>query len=244
LTKEQLQTNLPPPSSLKKPPLPTEVHPPFDKLPPDVQKTHLWLERHFFETLDFNKGPAMMESWRSAFNVLHQASLKQDSLAGLWLVILTRENINEHEREQQKGLLHLSSSAKQTIAVHSGHFIQIERPDLAISSINEILATQPAQDKSGLAAKEKGDSLERFAGTWEGQCQDGATFVVVALQLNKAQLGGTVSIGKAMVRALVCWSWHRRYRSTHKRSVNQSRNRTSCHSRDQSTLMAPLPVLS
>jgi hypothetical protein len=126
---------------------------------------------------------------------LHQASLKQDSLAGLWLVILTRENINEHEREQQKGLLHLSSSAKQTIAVHSGHFIQIERPDLAISSINEILATQPAQDKSGLAAKEKGDSLERFAGTWEGQCQDGATFVVVALQLNKAQLGGTVSIG-------------------------------------------------
>lgn len=195
LTKEQLQTNLPPPSSLKKPPVPTEVHPPFDKLPPDVQKTHLWLERHFFETLDFNKGPAMMESWRSAFSILHQASLKQDSLGGFPLVIVTRENINEDEREQQKDLLHLSSRATQTIGVHSGHFIQIERPDLVIASINEILSTQPAQDKTGLAAKEKEASPEKFAGTWEGKCQDGATFVVVGLQLNEAQLEGTVSIG-------------------------------------------------
>jgi hypothetical protein len=39
--------------------------------------------RHFLETLDFNKGPAMMESWRFAFGVLHQASLTSDSLGGL-----------------------------------------------------------------------------------------------------------------------------------------------------------------
>lgn len=137
----------------------------------------------------------MMESWRSAFCILHQASLKQDPLAGLPLVILTRENINEDEREQQKDLLHLSSRAKQTIAVRSGHFIQIQRPDLVITSINEILLEPPAQDKTGLATKEKQDSPEKFAGTWEGKCQDGATFVVVGLQLNKAQLEGTVSIG-------------------------------------------------
>jgi pimeloyl-ACP methyl ester carboxylesterase len=77
LTKEQLQENLPPPSSLKKPPIPTEVRPPFDKLSPSLAETHLWLERRFFETLDFNRGPAMMESWRRAFSVLHQASLTQ-----------------------------------------------------------------------------------------------------------------------------------------------------------------------
>jgi pimeloyl-ACP methyl ester carboxylesterase len=139
LTKEQLQTNLPPPSSLKKPPLPTEVRPPFDKLPQNVQKTHLWLERHFFETLDFNKGPAMMESWRSAFSVLHQASLKRDSLGGLPLIVLTREDINQDEREQQKDLLQLSNRAEQTIAVHSGHFIQLERPDLVIDAISKVL---------------------------------------------------------------------------------------------------------
>ncbi len=139
LTKEQLQANLPPPSSLKKPLLPTEVHPPFDKLPPNLQKNHLWLERHFFETVDFDKGPEMMESWRSAFSVLHQASLKQDSLDALPLVILTREDVNDDERQQQKDLSHLSSRSRWEIAVRSGHFVQLERPDLVIAAVNEVM---------------------------------------------------------------------------------------------------------
>jgi pimeloyl-ACP methyl ester carboxylesterase len=139
LTKDQLQANLPPPSSLKKPPLPKEVRPPFDKLPPSLQQTHLWLERHFFETLDFNKGPQMMESWRSAFSVLHQASLKQGSLDALPLVILTREDVNDDERQQQKDLSHLSSRCRWEIAVRSGHFVQLERPDLVIAAINEVM---------------------------------------------------------------------------------------------------------
>jgi pimeloyl-ACP methyl ester carboxylesterase len=139
LTKEELQTNLPPPSSLQKPPIPTAVHAPFDKLPVALQKEHLWLDQHFFQTLDFNRGPAMMESWRSAFRVLHQASLEPDSLAGLPLRILTRENINRNERQQQTGYLQLSRNAKQIIAVHSGHFIQLERPDLVIGAVNDLL---------------------------------------------------------------------------------------------------------
>jgi len=139
LTKDQLQNNLPPPSSLKKPPLPTEVHPPFDKLPPGLREVHLWLERHFFETLDFNKGPEMMESWRSAFGVLHQASVRQDSLDALPLVILTREDVNDDERQQQKELSHLSSRSRWEIAVRSGHFVQLDRPDLVIDSINEVV---------------------------------------------------------------------------------------------------------
>jgi pimeloyl-ACP methyl ester carboxylesterase len=144
LTREQLQANLPPPSSLKKPPIPTEVHAPFNKLPENVQKEHLWLEQHFFQTIDFNKGPAMMESWRNAFSVLHEASLKPDSLGGLPLVILTREDINDEERQQQIGYLRLSRNAKQVVAVHSGHFIQLERPDLVISAVNDVLAARAA----------------------------------------------------------------------------------------------------
>ena len=144
LTKEQLQTNLPPPSSLKRPPIPSEVRPPFNKLPASLQKTHLWLEQRFFETLDFDKGPAMMESWRTAFSVLHQASLTPDSLAGLPVVILTRDTVNEDERKQQMDLLHLSRNARQETATGSGHFIHIERPDLVIASISEILAPRSA----------------------------------------------------------------------------------------------------
>jgi hypothetical protein len=82
----------------------------------------------------------MMESWRSAFRVLHQASLQPDSLAGLPLRILTRENINQNERQQQTGYLQLSRNAKQIIAVHSGHFIQLERPDLVIGAGNDLLS--------------------------------------------------------------------------------------------------------
>jgi pimeloyl-ACP methyl ester carboxylesterase len=139
LTKEQLQANLPPPSSLKKPPLPTEVHPPFDKLPADAQKYHLWLERHFFETVDFNKGPQMMESWRSAFSVLHDASLKPDSLHGLPLAVITREDVSEDERQQQRHFSHLSSRSTWEIAVGSGHFVDIERPDIVIGAVERVM---------------------------------------------------------------------------------------------------------
>jgi pimeloyl-ACP methyl ester carboxylesterase len=194
LTKEQLQANLPPPSSLKKPPIPTEVRPPFNKLPPPLQKTHLWLEQRFFETLDFNKGPAMMESWRTAFTVLHQAPLTPDSLAGVPLIILTRDNLSEDERKQQMDLLHLSRNARQETATGSGHFIHIERPDLVVASINEVLAPRSTQESVD-GVKDGGASLQKFVGTWEGKCQDGATFVVVDLQPNGAQLRGTVSIG-------------------------------------------------
>jgi hypothetical protein len=38
--------------------------------------------------------------------------------------------------------LHLSRNARQTIAVHSGHFIQLERPDLVIDSIKDVLAAR------------------------------------------------------------------------------------------------------
>ena len=39
------------------------------------------------------------------------------------------------------------------------------------------------------------DSLPKFAGSWEGKCQDGRTFVVLALRVIENQVAGTVSIG-------------------------------------------------
>ena len=52
-----------------------------------------------------------------------------------------------------------------------------------------------AQERSTLDTKKGANSLERFTGTWEGKCQDGATFVVIILHLNGTQLEGTISIG-------------------------------------------------
>ena len=44
-------------------------------------------------------------------------------------------------------------------------------------------------------ARTSNNSLQKFAGKWEGKCQDGRTFVVLALEMTNEQLGGTVSIG-------------------------------------------------
>jgi len=52
LSREQLQATLPPPSPLKEPPLPTEVHPPAN-----LNSTHVWLERHFLRQWTSTRGP-------------------------------------------------------------------------------------------------------------------------------------------------------------------------------------------
>jgi hypothetical protein len=53
----------------------------------------------------------------------------------------------------------------------------------------------PNQESSTAEANQAKDSLAKLAGTWEGKCQDGRTFVVVVLEVNESKLGGTVSIG-------------------------------------------------
>jgi pimeloyl-ACP methyl ester carboxylesterase len=144
VTKEQLQANLPPPSSYRSLHSRPTCAPRFHKLPEPLPTIHLWLERRFFETLEFNKGPAMMESWRSAYTILHQASLTPDSLAGLPLVVLTRENVIEDEQKQQTELARLSRNSRKGMAVGSRHFIQIERPDLVIEAIKSVMTKQYA----------------------------------------------------------------------------------------------------
>jgi hypothetical protein len=57
-----------------------------------------------------------------------------------------------------------------------------------------LLRASPLQQQS-LDADRAKDSFAKFAGTWEGKCQDDRTFVVVALRANGRQLEGTVSIG-------------------------------------------------
>lgn len=139
LSKEELQANLPPPSSLRKPPIPTAIHPPFTKLPMTLQEEHIWLEQRFFEALDFSKGPQMMESWRSAYGALHHSAEKPDSLNGLPLVILAREDISADEFKQQTELGHLSRNSRLEIAIGSGHFVQLDRPDLVLDAIGRVI---------------------------------------------------------------------------------------------------------
>lgn len=80
-----------------------------------------------------------MESWRSALSTLHEPSLVPDSLYGIPVVVLTREDVNDDEREQQRALSHLSSRSTREIAVGSSHFVQLDRLDLVIAAIDKIM---------------------------------------------------------------------------------------------------------
>jgi len=55
------------------------------------------------------------------------------------------------------------------------------------------LLAKSEQASSGSA--KTNDSILKYAGTWEGKCQDGRTFVVLTLRAEGDQLAGTVSIG-------------------------------------------------
>jgi hypothetical protein len=57
------------------------------------------------------------------------------------------------------------------------------------------LYASPSQEPSTAEENKAKDSLAKLAGTWEGKCQDGRTFVVVVLVVNENKVGGTVSIG-------------------------------------------------
>lgn len=49
--------------------------------------------------------------------------------------------------------------------------------------------------QSGTQSAKARNSILKYAGTWKGKCQDGRTFVVLALRAEGEQLAGTVSIG-------------------------------------------------
>lgn len=50
-------------------------------------------------------------------------------------------------------------------------------------------------EQSNPQRDEAKDTILKYAGTWEGRCQDGRTFVVLDLRVEGNQIGGTVSIG-------------------------------------------------
>lgn len=89
----------------------------------------------------------MMESWRVALTKLHQASLTPNSLHGIPLFIINRDDTNDDERQQQKGIAHLSAHSRWEVAVGNGHFVQLERPDLLLEAVRDVI--RAAHDSVG-----------------------------------------------------------------------------------------------
>jgi pimeloyl-ACP methyl ester carboxylesterase len=86
--------------------------------------------KRMIDALDFRKEPAVMESYRSTLVMLHSAAAEPDSLRGLPLFILTRDGVSRPEEQIQASYLRLSSHSRREIAKGSGHFVQLDDPQI------------------------------------------------------------------------------------------------------------------
>ena len=116
--------------------------PPFDRLPAALQQARQWA----FEKVlrDFGWLPntlAGAESWRQEFAALRRQRLSgQYPLGTLPLRVLEREpDTTDSWHVQQVQLAALSSDGKLIKAEGSGHMIHLQRPDLVVAAILDVV---------------------------------------------------------------------------------------------------------
>lgn len=123
----------------------TTVDPPFDQLPPDIQKLHFWAQsQRSLAAAEENErewSPEYFARWHS------DPSLAR--LGAIPLIVLTREQGGFHdldisaaqqesERKQtQRVLATLSSRGEQKI-IHSGESAQIDNPDAIVDAVRDV----------------------------------------------------------------------------------------------------------
>jgi pimeloyl-ACP methyl ester carboxylesterase len=134
----------PPKMEMEKP----SIEPPFDKLPPDLQKLHLWavasIQMQMAAMSERESSAETMAIWRTKSQV--------GSLGKLPLIVLARENggfgddldrpaaeLEQQRKQAQADLARLSTRGK-LVLVPSGHNMQVEAPDAVVKAIQEVIA--------------------------------------------------------------------------------------------------------
>jgi pimeloyl-ACP methyl ester carboxylesterase len=113
------------------------------KLPEDLQRVRLWLERRFLasmRTVTRDSIVATMRSEHEALATLHRLSATEEHpLKGVPLVVLTRGlDQNEGRLRMQADLVRLSSNSRQIVVADSDHEIHLFRPDAVIQAIADV----------------------------------------------------------------------------------------------------------
>jgi pimeloyl-ACP methyl ester carboxylesterase len=105
-----------------------EDSPAFKRLPERDQKMHLWAAAQ----------PESQERHQATIGCLNEAP--GSMLGSRPLIVVSQANVGADYLALQMTLLALSTNSKQMIAGHSGHSIEIERPDAVISAIRQVAA--------------------------------------------------------------------------------------------------------
>jgi pimeloyl-ACP methyl ester carboxylesterase len=131
---------------------PPKIQPPFNKLPPDVQKVRLWMLSHP------KLSAASDDYWPEELQALHVARAKTPyPLDDKPLVVLVGTNkgegappnvspeewkrLVEEKRQQKAGFVNLSHNSQLMYAEQSGHHIQLDEPELVVSAIRKVVET-------------------------------------------------------------------------------------------------------
>jgi pimeloyl-ACP methyl ester carboxylesterase len=115
---------------------------PFDKLPVAQREARHWAFTRVVHDLGWLPNSlAAAESWREEFTALRRERLSGNHpLGSLPLRVLERtKDTTEAWHNQQLQLAGLSSAGKLVKAEGSGHMIHIERPDLVVQAIGEVI---------------------------------------------------------------------------------------------------------
>lgn len=118
-----------------------KIEPPYDKLPADMQRLHLWAmgqPKHWAATSNDFGG----EEAERLYKIDHQTPRP---LGAIPLVVLsqdmtqrTDEHATIHMRIQQ-AMAQYSERGHQTVVRGAGHHIQLERPDVVVDAIKQAL---------------------------------------------------------------------------------------------------------
>ena len=119
--------------------------PPLDRLPPELQRARHWaFEKIVREMGWLPNSLAAAESWRQEFNALRLQRLSAPHpLGSLPLRVIERaRDSNPTWHSQQVELAALSAAGKLIKAERSGHMIHLERPELIVQAIREVIQSR------------------------------------------------------------------------------------------------------
>jgi pimeloyl-ACP methyl ester carboxylesterase len=148
LTEDEIRSAYPLPASAKGPE-PTHEGEPFDRLPPPVQATRLWLDRRHWEMFNpATTGPEMVLSWHNEF-LREFDEVKRSELPVLGtlpvIVISSSSILGKSDCLSQSNaaacLDFLSSNTVHITASGSGHEIHLYQPDVVIKALLKAVST-------------------------------------------------------------------------------------------------------
>jgi pimeloyl-ACP methyl ester carboxylesterase len=147
LTENQIRSAYPLPASSKGPE-PTQEGEPFNRLPPELQKVRLWLDRRLWESWNpTTTGPEMILSWHKEFlREFDEVNSSKSPVLGKLPVVVISSNpildVSECRSHTNAAacLDFLSSNTVHITATGSGHEIHLYQPDTVMRALSLVVS--------------------------------------------------------------------------------------------------------